>query len=60
MHKLIRLTKKNEVKYLDLHWNIVDKADAWVWTKEEANEIIPSIRNRGSFKGYHIDMEDVE
>lgn len=53
--KLIRLTKTSEVKYLDLAWNIVDLADATPWPEAEALEIIGYIRNRGRYRGYHID-----
>lgn len=53
----IKLTRGDEVFCLDWYGSIVDESLASPFEESEAQEMVDSIRNRGIYKGYHIDVE---
>jgi len=60
MNKLyrIKLTNAASTYYLDGHGELTTKDGAWIFTAAEVDSMVDMIRNRGSYKGYHVSKEE--
>lgn len=55
----IKLTQGDRVRYLDLHGSLVIKSLASPFTEAEARDTADSIRNRGNYRGYIVEIEPI-
>lgn len=53
----IKLTKDGQSWYLDCHFELSTKELAWVFDEEEALDITTTLRSRGSYHEYVIEVE---